>query len=33
MEITEYQKIIEDLKLQIKEAKNILDILVPLTSN
>jgi len=33
MEITDYQKIFEDLKLQIKEAKNILDVLVPLTSN
>ncbi len=33
MENTDSQKILEDLKLQIKEAKNILDILVPLTSN
>ncbi len=33
MENIEYQKIIEDLKLQVKEAKSILDILVPLTGN
>ncbi len=33
MENTDSQKTLEDLKLEIKEAKNILDILVPLTSN